>query len=574
MPVINAEIAGQLDKVADLLDIEGANPFRVRAYRRAARTVGELPRNVADMLAEGEDLDELPGIGKDLVDKIATIARGEHLPLLDELAREVPAGITALLTLPGLGPKRVHQLHETLGIDSIDQLAAAADAGKLHGVPGFGPGIKAKLLRAIAAGAGQAQRTRLATAEQIVVPLLHHLRQAKGVQQVEVAGSYRRRRETVGDLDIVVAAEPSGPVMQRFIGYEDVAEVVEQGPTRCTVRLRNGLPVDLRVVPAESFGAALCYFTGSKAHNIALRQIAIDRGWKLNEYGLFKGAKRLAGRSEAELYQRLGLTIVPPELREDQGEIDAARRGSLPRLVRVEDIRGDLHVHTTASDGRAGLQAMVQAAQARGYSYVAITDHSQRVAMAHGLDARRLAQQIDQIDRINEKLSGFVVLKSSDVDILEDGTLDLPNQILRRLDLVVGAIHSRFDLPQEKQTERILHAMDNRCFNILAHPTGRLINQRPPYALDMERVMRGAVERGCHLELNAQGDRLDLTDLHCRLAKQLGLKVAISTDAHATAEFDFMRFGVNQARRGWLEPEDVLNTRALSELRGILCRHR
>jgi DNA polymerase (family 10) len=574
MPVINAEIAGQLDKVADLLDIEGANPFRVRAYRRAARMVGELPRNVADMLAEGEDLDELPGIGKDLGDKIATIARGGHLPLLDELAREMPAGITALLTLPGLGPKRVHLLHETLGIDSIDQLAAAIKAGKLHDVPGFGPAIAATLLRAIAAGTGQAQRTRLATAEQIVAPLLRHLRQAKGVRQVEVAGSYRRRRETVGDLDVVVAAEPSRPVMQRFVGYEDVAEVVAQGPTRSTVRLRNGLPVDLRVVPAESFGAALCYFTGSKAHNIALRQIAVDRGWKLNEYGLFRGATRLAGRSEAELYQRLGLSVVPPELREDEGEIDAARRGSLPRLVRVEDIRGDLHVHTTASDGRANLQAMVQAAQARGYAYVAITDHSQRVAMAHGLDAKRLAQQIDEIDRINEKLSGFVVLKSSEVDILEDGTLDLPDQILRRLDLVVGAIHSRFDLPPKKQTERILRAMDNRCLNILAHPTGRLINERPPYALDMERVMRGAVERGCHLELNAQGDRLDLTDLHCRLAKQLGLKVAISTDAHATVEFDFMRFGVDQARRGWLEPEDVLNTRPLSELRSILRRHR
>jgi DNA polymerase (family 10) len=574
MPVVNAEIASQLDKVADLLDIEGANPFRVRAYRRAARLVGELPRNVADMLAEGEDLDELPGIGKDLADKIATIARGGHLPLLDELERVVPSGITALLALPSLGPKRVHLLHETLGIDTIDKLAAAAKAGKLRGVPGFGPGIEAKLLRAIAAGAGQAQRTKLATAEQIVVPLLRHLRQAEGVLQVEVAGSYRRRRETVGDLDIVVAAEPSRPVMQRFTGYEDMTEVIEQGPTRSTILLRNGLQVDLRVVPAESFAAALCYFTGSKAHNIALRQIAVDHGLKLNEYGLFKGAKRLGARSEAELYQRLGLTFVPPELREDQGEIDAARKGRLPRLVTADDIRGDLHVHTTASDGRASLQAMAQAAQAKGHGYIAITDHSRRVAMAHGLDVKRLAQQIDEIDRCNEGLSGFAVLKSIEVDILEDGTLDLPDQILRRLDLVVGAIHSRFDLPQARQTERILRAMDKGWFNILAHPTGRLINERPGYAVDMERVMRGAVERGCYLELNAQPDRLDLTDAQCRLAKQLGLKVAISTDAHATVELDFMRFGVDQARRGWLEPEDVLNTRPLSELRAMLHRRR
>jgi len=574
MPVVNAEIASQLDKVADLLDIEGANPFRVRAYRRAARLVGELPRNVVDMLAAGEDLDALPGIGKDLADKIATIARGGHLPLLDDLAREVPPGITALLALPGLGPKRVHLLHETLGIDTIDALAAAAKAGKLRDVAGIGPGIEAQVLRAIAAGAGQAPRTRLATAEQIVAPLLRHLRQADGVLQVAAAGSYRRRRETVGDLDIVVAAEPGGPVMQRFVGYEDVTQVVAQGPTRATILLRNGLQVDLRVVPRESFGAALCYFTGSKAHNIALRQLAVDRGLKLNEYGLFKGTKRLAGRTEPELYRLLGLKLVPPELREDQGEIDAARTGRLPHLVTTDDIRGDLHMHTTASDGRAGLLAMAQAAQAKGYAYIAITDHSQRVTVAHGLDAKRLAQQIDEIDQINAGLSGFVVLKSIEVDILEDGSLDLPDQILRRLDLVVAAIHSRFNLPQQKQTERILRAMDNRCLGILAHPSGRLINQRPAYALDMERVMRGAVERGCYLELNAQPDRLDLTDVHCRLAKQLGLKVAISTDAHAAIELDFMRFGVDQARRGWLEPDDVLNTRQLGELRTLLRRRR
>ncbi len=570
MPVVNAEIASQLDKVADLLDIEGANPFRVRAYRRAARLIGELPRNITDMLTEGEDLDELPGIGRDLADKIAVIARGEHLPMLDELEREAPAGITALLALPGLGPKRVHLLHEKLGIDTIDKLAAAAKAAKLRTVPGIGPGIEAKVLHAISEGAGTVPRTKLAIAEQIVVPLLRHLRQASGVLQAEVAGSYRRRRETVGDLDIVVAAEPGGPVMQRFIGYEDVAEVVEKGTTRSTIRLRNGLQVDLRVVPEASYGAALCYFTGSKAHNIALRQLAINQGLKLNEYGLFKGARPLAGRTEQELYQRLGLAMPPPELREDQGEIDAARSGKLPSLITIEDIRGDLHAHTTATDGRATLRDMAHAAQARGYRYIAITDHSRRVAMAHGLDPKRLARQIDEIDQLNDELSGITVLKSIEVDILEDGSLDLPDAILRRLDLVVGAIHSRLDLPQRKQTERILRAMDNRWLNILAHPTGRLINERSASAFDMEKVMRGAVARGCYLELNAQPDRLDLTDAHCRLAKQLGLKVAISTDAHATVELDFMRFGVDQARRGWLEPENVLNTRPLTELRKLL----
>ena len=441
-------------------------------------------------------------------------------------------------------------------------------------VQGIGPGIEAKLLRAIAEGAGVTPRTKLASAEQIVVPLLRHLRQSDGVLQAEVAGSYRRRRETVGDLDIVVAAEPSRPVMQRFVSYEDVVEVVEQGATRSTVRLRNGLQVDLRVVPEASYGAALCYFTGSKAHNIALRQIAIDHGLKLNEYGLFKGTRRLAGRTEEELYQRLGLALPPAELREDQGEIDAARSGKLPSLVAVDHIRGDLHVHTTATDGRASLRDMVQAARARHYRYIAITDHSRRVAMAHGLDPKRLTRQIDEIDQLNDELSEITVLKSIEVDILEDGSLDLPDLVLRRLDLVVGAIHSHLDFPQGKQTERLLRAMDNRYLNIIAHPTGRLINERPASAVDMERVMRGAVACGCYLEVNAQPDRLDLTDVHCRLAKQLGLKVAISTDAHATVELDFMRFGVDQARRGWLEPEDVLNTRSLSELRAILRQRR
>ncbi|MBS0558706.1 MAG: DNA polymerase/3'-5' exonuclease PolX [Proteobacteria bacterium] len=570
MPVVNAEIASQLDRLADLLDIEGANPFRIRAYRRAARVVGELPRSVSDMLAAGEDLDLLPGIGEDLAGKITVLARGERLPLMDELEHEVPAGITALLALPGLGPKRVHLLHDSLGIDSVAKLAAAAKAGRLAEVPGIGPGIEAKLVRAIAEGAGQAQRTRLATAEQIVRPLLNHLRQAPGVARIEAAGSYRRRRETVGDLDIVVGAVSGEPVMQRLVGYEDIAEVVEQGPTRATVRLRNGLQVDLRVVPPESYGAALCYFTGSKAHNIALRQVALDHGLKLNEYGLFKGASRVAGADEPELYRRLGLDFIPPELREDQGELDAARTRTLPHLLSAEQMQGDLHVHTDATDGRASLREMAEAARAKGYRYIAITDHSRRITMAHGLDAKRLGRQIEAIERLNAELRDITLLKSIEVDILLDGTLDLPDSVLRRLDLVVAAVHSHFDLPQARQTERLLRAMDNRCVTILAHPTGRLINQRPGYAVNMERVMRGALERGCFLEVNAQPDRLDLDDLQCRMARRIGLKLAVSTDAHSPVEFDFMRFGVDQARRGWLEADDVVNTRPLNALRALI----
>ena len=574
MQVSNAEIAAQLDKIADLLDIEAANPFRVRAYRRAARLVGELPRSVADMLAAGTDLDELPGIGPDLAGKIAILAQGGELPMLDELEREVPSGVAALLAIPGLGPRRVHELHEVLGIDTVAALTEAANAGKLRTVPGFGRGMEAKILRALASGAGAGPRTSIAAVEQTATALLQELWRVENVKQAEIAGSYRRRRETVGDIDIVAAASPGQPVMQRLTGYEAVAEVVEQGPTRATVRLRSGLLVDLRVVPEQSYGAALVYFTGSKAHNIALRQIALEQGLKLNEYGLHKGVRQIAGRTEQELYERLGLSFVPPELREDQGEIDAARHGRLPRLISVQDIWGDLHIHTDATDGRAGLREMAAVARARGYGYIAITDHSRRLGVAHGLDAKRLAKQMEEIDRLNEGVSGFTVLKAIEVDILEDGTLDLPDTILSKLDLVVGAIHSRFDLSQVTQTERILRAMDKRYFNILAHPTGRVINQRPAYAVDMERVMRGALERGCFLELNAQPERLDLNDAHCRLAKSLGLKVAISTDAHAELELGFMRFGVDQARRGWLEAADVLNTRPVNELLSLLRQRR
>jgi DNA polymerase (family 10) len=572
MPVSNAEIAGELEKVADLLEIEAANPFRVRAYRQAARVVGALPRSVTEMLTAGENLDDLPGIGADLADKIAVLARGETLPLLATLTAKTPVGITALLDLPGLGPKRVHKLREALGIDSVAKLAAALEAGKLAGVEGFGSGIVERLKEALKKGAGAKPRMKLAMADQIVAPLLDALRKTKGVAEVEVAGSCRRRRETVGDLDVVTAAADPGPVMERFVGYEDVTEVLERGSTRASVVLRGGLQVDLRVVAEESYGAALLYFTGSKAHNIELRQLAVDRGLKLNEYGLFRGTRRLAGKTEAEVYGKLDLPSIPPELREAEGEIAAAQAGRLPVLIELKDIRGDLHAHTNATDGHATLAAMAEAAKNRGYAYMAVTDHSRRMTMAHGLDARRLGQQIAAVERLNRSLRDFTVLAGIEVDILEDGSLDLPDEILGRLDVVVGSIHTHFDFPEQKQTERLLRAMDNRVLNIVGHPTGRLINERPAYAIDMERVIRGAKERGCHLEVNSQPDRLDLDEHHCRFAKEIGLKLAISTDAHDPTQFAFIRYGVDQARRGWLEAEDVLNTRPLKELRRLLAR--
>ncbi len=572
MPAHNAEIVEVFSRYATLLEIEGANPFRVRAYRKAARTIQDLPQSVASLLAEGADLSELPGIGEDLAGKIREIVDTGRLHALEDLERESPSALVELTALPGLGPKRVKVLHDALKIDSLESLKNAIEAGRLRSLPGFGEKSEDKILRAIERRKDAEKRTKLIAAEEVAESLLSHLKQVEGVEQAIVAGSYRRRKETVGDLDILVTCRKGARVMDRFVGYEDVDEVVSKGKTRSTVLLRSGLQVDLRVVPQVSYGAALHYFTGSKAHNVAVRKLALAKGLKLNEYGIFKGDRRIAGRSEGGVFEQVGLPYVEPELREDHGEIEAAKRGKLPKLISIEDIRGDLHSHTKASDGRNTIGEMAKAAQQRGYAYLAISDHTKHVTIAHGLDANRLSRQIEEIEALNEKFRGLRVLKAAEVDILEDGSLDLPDSILEQLDLTVCAIHYKFDLPIERQTERIIRAMDHPCFNILAHPSGRLIGEREAYEVDMERVMEAALERGCYLEVNAQPERLDLTEVHCRMAKELGLKVAISTDAHTTASLDYLRFGVGQARRGWLEPDDVLNTRSWNDLKKLLKR--
>lgn len=572
MPVLNSDIARSLEKLADLIELEGGNPFRIRAYRTAARVVGELPRNVLAMTTAGEDLAELPGIGKDLAGKIETLAETGHIAVLDEMEKKTPPGLLALLDVPGLGPKRVRIIYDHLGIRSLSDLATAAKSGKIRGLPGFGEKTEQRILQEAEKRAGAAARIKRPVAEDVAEPLLRYIRGAEGVKEGAIAGSYRRRKETVGDLDIVVAATRGPEVIERFVAYEDVAQILARGPTRSSVVLRNGMQVDLRVVSAANYGAALMYFTGSKAHNIALRGIAAARGLKLNEYGLFDGTRRVAGRTEEEVYRVFALPYIEPELREDHGEIEAARQGRLPHLVTLADIRGDLHVHTSESDGRASLSDMVKAARTRGYAYMAISDHSKRVTVAHGLDAKRLARQSDKIARLNETLSDFTVLRSVEVDILEDGSLDLPNQALAGLDFAVGAIHSAFDLPRDKQTSRLLKAMDNPHVAVLAHPTGRLIEQRGAYDLDIERVLAGARERGCALEVNGQPDRLDLNEWHCRLAKEMGVKLVLSTDAHSVAELGFMRYAVDQARRGWLESDNILNTRDLAGLRASLRR--
>jgi DNA polymerase (family 10) len=568
VPVQNAEIAEMFDQAAELLEIEGQNQFRVRAYRRAARVIENLPQSVKNLIAAGTDLAELPGIGKDLAGKIADIVKTGHFPLLDTLKRKLPGELGEIAALPGLGPKRVKLLHDKLKVTTLDDLRRAVAAGRLHELHGFGPIIEEKLAAALQKPVA-AKRFRLSVAEAEAEALVAYLRDGG---EVVVAGSYRRRRDTVGDLDVVVTAADGASVGDKLVRYENVAEVRAHGPTRTTVVLRSGLQVDVRAVAKESFGAALLYFTGSKAHNIALRTIAVRHGWKLNEYGLFAGRRRIAGATEEDVYKKLGLAFIPPELREDRGEIALAAADKLPMLVTRADLRGDLHVHSDWTDGTAPIEAMAEAAQARGYDYIALTDHSRRVAMAHGLNPARLTRQGHEIDRINKRLKTLTILKGIEVDILEDGRLDLPDSSLAKLDVVVAAVHSYFDLPRDQQTERVIRAMNNRHVAIIAHPTGRLIGEREPYDIDMERVIAAARETGCCLEINAQPERLDLNDVHIHAAKQAGVKLAASTDAHAVDSFDYIRFGIDQARRGWLTADDVINTRPLAELRKMLRR--
>lgn len=572
MALHNADIALAFEEVADLLELDEANPFRVRAYRNAARTLRGLGEEVTVLLEREEDLAELPGIGKDLAGKIREFTETGHLPLLDTLHRSTPAVATELLKLPGLGPKRAKALYQDLEIHTLEQLHRALLDGRVRKLPGFGAGIEKSLLQALATKPKGPGRMELATAETYVVPLLAYLQRAPGIGKVTAAGSYRRCQETVGDIDILATAAKHKPIIDWFTHYEEVNKIVAAGPTRATVVLQSGLQVDLRVVNAESYGAALHYFTGSKAHNIAIRAMGQKRDLKINEYGVFRGAKAIAGKTEEDVYKSVGLPYIEPELRENRGEIEAAAAGTLPKLIELGDLKGDLHSHTKATDGHNTLREMAAAAQERGLAYLAITEHSRHVTVAHGLDPARLRREIDEIDRLNAEGLGVTLLKGIEVDILEDGALDLPDDVLGRLDLVVGAIHSRFNLSREKQTERVLRALDRPNFSILAHPTGRLLGEREPYDVDMPRIIRAMKDRGCFIELNAHPERLDLTDTHCRLAKDAGVLVSIATDAHRTQELGFLRFGIGQARRGWLEKGDVLNTRTLKELRILLAR--
>jgi DNA polymerase (family 10) len=565
MPVHNADIARTFEEIADLLEIGDANPFRVRAYRNAARVVGELQLDIAATMGRGAELPKLPGIGEDLAGKMREIASTGHCALLDRLRRKMPPAITELLRVPGLGPKRVKALYRELDVQTLEQLYRAAREGRIRKVHGFGEKTETNILQSVETQMSKARRFKLAVAAQYADALADYLRGSRGVGNVVVAGSLRRMRETVGDIDILATADAFSDVMERFVVYGEVREILSHGDTRSSVVLKSGIQVDLRVVPQESYGAALHYFTGSKAHNIAIRRLAQQRGLKLNEYGVFDGKRRVAGGTEESVFAAVGLPYIEPELREEHGEIEAARAGRLPRLVELSDLKGDLHSHTRWTDGRHSVEEMALAAKARGLAYLAITDHSRRLTVAKGLDPDRLRKQIDEIAGI--AVPGITLLKGIEVDILEDGTLDLPDSVLRELDVVVAAVHSKFDLSRERQTARILKALDHPLVTMLAHPLGRLIDAREPYDVDMLKIIRKAASRGRFLELNAHPERLDLFDTHCRMAKDEGVLVSINSDAHAIHEFDNLKYGIGQARRGWLEKRDVLNARPLAELK-------
>ena len=574
MAIHNADIAAVFEEMADLLEIEGANPFRVRAYRNAARTLRGLGREVSDLIARGEDLTDLPGIGRDLAAKIEEMLATGKVKALRKLKREVPESLEALLNIPGLGPKRVKVLHEELGINTLGQLAKAARDGRLCALAGFGAKTEANILEAVGAGRAAGRRFLRAEVESVAERLLGYVRSAPGVEQAALAGSFRRERETVGDLDILIAADDGPVVMDRFVEFPDVDRVVSRGTTRSTVVLRGGLQVDLRVVARESYGAALHYFTGSKSHNIAIRRLGQQAGLKINEYGVFAGERRIAGETEASVFKSLGLPYIEPVLREDRGEIDAARRYRLPALIVRADLRGDFHAHTDAGGGAGSLEDMAAAARVAGLDYLAITDDSRRLGRSPGRRAERLLAQGEAIDRLNDRLSGLTLLKGVEVDVQEDGELGLPDAILARLDLVVAAVHDEGRLSRKRQTERILRAMDHAHVSLLAHPAGRLLLEREGYDVDMERVIDRAAKCGCLLEINSQPRRLDLDEHWCRIAKERGARLCINSDARGPEQFAMLRYGVDQARRGWLEPGDVLNTRGLREVRSWLARAR
>lgn len=582
----NLDVARTLTELADLLEIQGASPFRIRAYRNAVNTINSLSQPLKDMVAAGEDLTELPGVGKSVAKYIGEFLTSGSISRLEEVSAEFPRSLVQLMRLDGVGPKKARKLFEELDVRTVDDLAAELEAGRVQTLDGFGVKSAAKILDAIEDHKKHTGRFQIRETERLIAGLLEHMQSAPGVARIELAGSLRRRKETIGDVDILAELEGDGtPVVDHFVSFSGAQRVVGAGSTKGSIVLHSGLQVDLRVIPSRSFGAALQYFSGSKEHNVAVRSRAVRQGLRVNEWGVFRvpeteddepigkeDGERLAGDTEQSVYEVLGMSWVPPELRENRGEVEAACEDELPELVSLEDIRGDLQMHSTWSDGKASVEEMARSCLERGYEYFALTDHSQAMAMVQGLTPERAREQWAEIEQVQELVPGIRILKSVEVDILKDGSLDMPDDVLEQLDVLVISVHSFMDQNKKTMTDRVLRAMQHPSADILAHPTGRIINRREPFELDVEAVLEAAADLSVAVELNANPNRLDFSDVHVHRAKELAVPVVISTDAHSLRGLADMRFGVDQARRGWLEASDVLNTRSVEEMMGWLGR--
>ncbi|MFP4036273.1 MAG: DNA polymerase/3'-5' exonuclease PolX, partial [Desulfobacteraceae bacterium] len=553
----NARIAKLFNEIADLLELQGGNEFRVRSYRSAARTVDELPERLEDLVSRGEDPAGLPNIGKSTAGKIREILERGTCRTLEDLRKEVPAGLTELLRVPQLGPKKAALLYRSLGVGSLEELRSAAESGSIRDLPGMGVKTEENILRGLKTLESAAGRILYHTAAQYAAALGRLLENTGSVVKWEIAGSFRRGRETVGDLDILVQSNDREEVADLVEAHKTVAEVSARGDEKMSFRLESGLQVDLRFFEPESFGSALAYFTGSKAHNIALRKRAQAKGWKLNEYGLFKEERRLAGSTEESVYRRLGLPWIPPELREDRGEVEAADEDRLPELISLDQVRGDLHCHTSRTDGKNDLGEMAAEARNKGYSFLAVTEHSKAVSVAGGLNESDLKEHADHIRELDSETPDLWVMAGIEVDILKDGALDLDEKVLEELDWVVASVHSYFNMDRSRMTDRLLAAIKSGVVHCLGHPMARMIGSRDSVDFDLERVFDACREWGVFLEINAQPDRLDLPDIHVKMAKEAGCRFALSTDAHSVAELDFMRYGVMVARRGWLGPKET-----------------
>jgi DNA polymerase (family X) len=567
----NIEIAKVFDDIAKILQIKNENRFKIRAYERVAATIENLPMEVETIYKAGQ-LDEIPGVGEAIAKKIEELIETGKLEYYENLKKSIPSGVLELLKVSEIGPRKANLFYEELGIDNVDKLEKAAREHKLKNLPGMGEKAEENILRGIELYNRREKRALLGVALPIAEEIIERLKSLKEINQIDIAGSLRRRKDTIGDIDILVTSKQPEKVMDKFTHLPEVKEILAEGLTKSAILTQQNIHVDLRVVDPDSFGAALQYFTGSKAHNVRLREMAVKQGLKVNEYGVFqtKDDKKVAGKEEQEIYQKLGLPFIMPELREDRGEFEAAQKNQLPELATMEDIKGDLHIHTTDSDGLNTIEEIIKKAKKRGYKYIAITDHSQSLSIAGGLNEKRLEEQIEMIEKINQSSNGLVVLKGIEVDIKSDGTLDFPDSILQKLDIVIAAIHSGFKQERGQLMDRLTRAMKNPHVNIIAHPTGRIIGYREPYAIDMQEIIKAAAKTNTALEINASPERMDLNDIYVKSAKEKGVLLSIGTDAHQLSSMDNMAYGVSIARRGWLEKNHLLNTFSLPELRSRL----